>query len=763
MKFKFPTPESPDELLREKIKAKKDLRETGDDDSSDLVIDLNNEIKERYGVFGQDEKEENQEERRVLALAVKEARLEKLKADFMKIQLEKINNEKKELIIRRARLLIDSQGKQGAKEYHKMAHIQARLDQIEEEKQKTLSSKESGKIYRMAELSLYHDDLVEDGHISTSHFEKLNEWLAEQSATSSKILLHGPTGTGKTEMARAFTRAMIGEDPIEVRGHQNTRMEEFSGKTELRASNNTKREDLLNKWYQAKEMAEQEFKKNPDKFKTETERIELEDQMLNLVGQTIGVTTETFHSLGAIEKAKKQAERKKLGVLIIDEYNAIPSDVRGRGLKGYYKELEKAGVLVIATANQKDSRHKQVEDIGTQEIREFSAQRKFLYMPAEDLYDVSIARLMDSNYSIRAGKNEMAEILKSFVDAVETVQRGYTGKLTEHYGQSDAPSKQATLNGLVIEQGMVLSWLKGFNESGLSMHAFLSKKIGDWLSNLHEGTKESLEDKTVIENIFASYGFDTGGNLTDETKDGIEIIAKKYSSKETLTPLSTISELDPYNIRSLEELTPEEKEAKELVSGVIQKARKRVSKNVEKVKESIQPFIKETFEKWGWSDDKKRIAETAPVSFVMPEDLEYSSKAPSSEDAPSKAGEYTLNPEIAGLDFEKITPFVPDLTVFEGRPRHEVFEYVVKTFGKTHYIPDLTYWKWLIENPDKAKKLNPKLADGNYYYCPGSVLRASDGVWSAPAVNWGGSGFDRCRDWLRGGWGSGGRVVLLPR
>ncbi len=761
MKFKFPTPESPDELLREKIKAERDFKKTGDSDSYDLTQYLNKEILERYGV--QEERGDNQEERRALAFAVKEARLEKLKADFMKIQLEKLNKEKQELIIRRARLLIDSQGKQGAKEYHKMARIDGRLGQIEEEKQKALLSKESGKIYRMAELGVYHDELVEDGHISTPHFERLHEWLAEQSATVSKILLHGPTGTGKTEMARAFTREMIGEDPIEVRGHQNTRMEEFSGKTELRASNNTKREDLLNKWYEAKEMAEVEYKKHPEKYKTETERMEVEDQMLNLVGQTIGVTTETFHSLGAIEKAKKQAERKKLGVLIIDEYNAIPSDVRGRGLKGYYKEMEKAGVLVIATANQKDSRHKQVEDIGTQELREFSAQRKFLYMPASDLYDVSLARLMDSNYSIRAGKNELAEILKSFVDVVEVVQEGYTGKLTEHYGQSEAPSKQTTLNGLVIEQGMVLSWLKGFNESGLSLHAFLSKRVREWLSNLHEGTKESLEDKTVIENIFASYGFDTGGNLTDETKEGIEKISQKYSSKDTLTPLSVISELDPYNLRKLEELTPEEKEAQGLVSGVIQEARKGKVKSVEGVRESLQPFMKETFEKWNWSEEKRNVAETAPITFVKPENLEYSSKAPDSEDDPSKAGEYTLNPEIAGLNFEKIIPFIPDLSSLNGKKRYEVFEYVVNTFGKTHHIPDLRYWKWLIENPEKARELNPQLLDGNYYYCPGSVFRGAGGVWNAPCARWGGSGFGRGRNWLRLDWSSSERVVLLPR
>ncbi len=135
----------------------------------------------------------------------------------------------------------------------------------------------------------------------------------------------------------------------------------------------------------------------------------------------------------------------------------------------------------------------------------------------------------------------------------------------------------------------------------------------------------------------------------------------------------------------------------------------------------------------------------------------------------AKFGEYTLNPETQGIDFESAKVFIPDLSQFEaktGPPAKpaaklaEVARYVMDTYGDTHHVPGIEYWKWLIEHPGETPQ---NLKDGKFYFFPGSVLRDEDGRWRVPRADWSGSGWYRSASWLANAWSSGYRVVLLEK
>ena len=187
----------------------------------------------------------------------------------------------------------------------------------------------------------------------------------------------------------------------------------------------------------------------------------------------------------------------------------------------------------------------------------------------------------------------------------------------------------------------------------------------------------------------------------------------------------------------------------------------------EELSQANESFMLGTFkDSWGW--DVTNLKPEGHSIALQTQNHETLSK---DVDA-AKRGEYTLNPETQGLDFETLRTFVPDLSQFEAkkgpppipaRPIHEVMKYVVDTYGATHHIPCIEYWKWLIENPGK----NPQGADikdqSKWFFFPGSVLRDSDGLWVVPCAYWSGSKWDRHADWLANTWGSDYRVVLLEK
>jgi hypothetical protein len=175
----------------------------------------------------------------------------------------------------------------------------------------------------------------------------------------------------------------------------------------------------------------------------------------------------------------------------------------------------------------------------------------------------------------------------------------------------------------------------------------------------------------------------------------------------------------------------------------------------------IETFLKDTFTLWN-----KDTAPKAKLHRIMQDPLTPDYKALSADINKEKFGEYTLNPALKGIDLTKAIPKIIELPAeWNGKPLHEVMEHLktLPTQYPNHILPDITYWKWMIENPDKVPqtKGGVNLKDGNFYFTPGSLVRDGGGHWSVPCVHWGGSEFLRNASRLARGWGSGYHVVLL--
>lgn len=177
----------------------------------------------------------------------------------------------------------------------------------------------------------------------------------------------------------------------------------------------------------------------------------------------------------------------------------------------------------------------------------------------------------------------------------------------------------------------------------------------------------------------------------------------------------------------------------------------------EELSQTNEPFMLSTFkDSWNWdTTNLKPEGHTISPQAQNYEDLSQDVDA-------TKRGEYTLNPETQGLDFEKLRAFVPDLTAFNGKKVHEVVKHVMDTYGITHHVPGIKYWKWMIENPGKTPPRS-NLKDGNCYFFPGSVLRDEDGDWFVPYAYWEASEWRRRALWLTSAWSSVCRVALLEK
>ncbi|MEK9151058.1 MAG: hypothetical protein AAB547_00310 [Patescibacteria group bacterium] len=179
--------------------------------------------------------------------------------------------------------------------------------------------------------------------------------------------------------------------------------------------------------------------------------------------------------------------------------------------------------------------------------------------------------------------------------------------------------------------------------------------------------------------------------------------------------------------------------------------------DIESLQQFNKVFLSETFESWYHKADAKKAKQKA--SFEKPETLDYAALVQDVNE--QKFGEYTLNPDTQTLDFEKAKVFIPDLSSFVGKSRHEVMQHIVDTYGATHHIPGIEYWKWAVENFNQAKQAIKD--DGHWYFCPGSLLRDKDGHWYVSYVYRAGSRFARTAYWFLDGWGLCERVVLLEK
>src|SRR5690606_34852857 len=160
-------------------------------------------------------------------------------------------------------------------------------------------------------------------------------------------------------------------------------------------------------------------------------------------------------------------------------------------------------------------------------------------------------------------------------------------------------------------------------------------------------------------------------------------------------------------------------------------------------------------ELWDFCD----VRELRP-SFIHPEAQNYSFFRKQEQD---RRGQYTINPETFGLNFEEHKIIIPDLGYLEGKPIYEMLYEVVERYGEDHYIPGIELLYWL----KKQNKFPLMMDPANYYkslYVCGSLICDKNGYWRIinirphptlpPTIG---------QNWLGNPWEKSGRILLLKK
>ena len=607
-------------------------------------------------------------------------------------------------------------------------------------------------VYRQAELVSYKENLGQTGHIClTPSVERDLEAIGDRMLTGKPMFLHGPTGTGKTSLARFAANHFTGKTPEMVFCNPQTRESNVWGKTGIRP---------------AKEGA-----------------------------------IETVEIYGPLAKAMTEGK-----VVIFDEFTALPKEqmVFIKGVfnvkvgdqinivgNGLIKIMP--GFQMIFTANLKSEKNPERQDLPPEIAREFEQNNlKVKYTPPSEAYDIMLARLLNRDGSIDMSDYDLLETLPNLCKAMAEIQESYTDttdkELAKKVGAMDAGGKVHSLKKFVMTQGSVeailSSWLveKQTQKTERSFSEFLDERFKTALTF----EEYSKDDRILVAKILAAKGFlltvsakelglpqeifDLNTIKAMRGEEALEELQEK-SGKVKHQTLKDIAQLDPFDKRA-KAMTTEaeallgdtETPADKFLANIKKRVGKMFGKKTpEADTTTLEPFLKQTFEMWGV--DKTKLGQLKQeVELIDPSDLDLQTLKVDTD--PTKFGQYTLNPECIGLDYEKVKITTLDITTqdwYKKLPTKDlasIGEYLIKHYSDKYIIPDLSFYQWMIEKGDKAPQ---DLKDGNYHFSFGSILRDSDGLANVPSADWFGSKFNRNAFRLILDWDANCRVVLLER
>ena len=128
---------------------------------------------------------------------------------------------------------------------------------------------------------------------------------------------------------------------------------------------------------------------------------------------------------------------------------------------------------------------------------------------------------------------------------------------------------------------------------------------------------------------------------------------------------------------------------------------------------------------------------TEYFKFTNPTSVSWNNLIKTSKERSAVENSFTLNQETLNLNFENMTPFIPDISSYFGKPRGEVFARIIKQYSKDYYIQGFEYQQWCRENPTKIPSiLKEKDSNGNYVLLLYSWNRARLLRWSRERFVW---------------------------
>lgn len=734
------------EVARDRASLRKTKRETPEDfqDEVEEAFSEVDRVAKGFKIEHKKDEEGNLTEHLDITSAKKRLKLDKEKAESsLGLNLEKIETEIPEFkeiddLVKKLddtkkfelNLLNRKKNDPYAKTLDSILNTISKEKFVLQEKLK-LKEKDSPLSVRSHDLVSYKQGLLEEGHIAeTPSVTEVLEKISRRTIVGKPIFLHGPTGTGKTSLARLASSRTTGKNSEMVYCNPQTRETHIWGKTGIKP--------------------------------------------------TEGGGIETVDIFGPLTKAMLEGK-----TVIFDEFTALPTEqmvfIKGVfnakvgdeiNVVGNGKIKISPGFQMIFTANLKSDKNPERQALPPEIAREFEQNNLEVgYSSKEESYDIMLARLMNPDGSVDLSVYDLDVTLPKLCEAMEEVQLAYTEKQSSESarrtGTLGVNNKLEGLKKLVLTQGTIEAILDDWkteiqiNKDHSSFSEFLDSSLRTGLT-----FKEYPEpDRVLTAKILASKGFlrtlsekDLGlpqGTLdfdknTREDKDKIDE-QKTKSGKIARNTLTEISRLDPFKVRSKNL----KDSAKDLLGEEV--AVPEAEESTEVAKQAMTDFLLSTYKGWNVSQDK---LDKINWKEIHSSSIDY--KAKKDDIDSTKYGEYIMNPDTDKIDWNSIpqnkikTIKLPDN--LNGKSLAEVGEYIQSTFGNTYKLPGLEYYKYILENPNKAPD---SLKDGNYHFFYGSLFRNSGGVWSVPYVNGSSSGFNRSGNDLDNGWYDDYRVVLL--
>jgi MoxR-like ATPase len=386
-------------------------------------------------------------------------------------------------------------------------------------------------VLRQAELIEYKEDLAKSGHICiTPDVEKDLEAIGDRMLTGKPMFLHGPTGTGKTSLARFAATHFTGKDPEMVFCNPQTKESNVWGKTGIRPAS--------------------------------------------------GGAIETVEIYGPLAKAMMEGK-----TIIFDEFTALPKE-QMIFIKGVFNakvgdriNIVGNGVVEIApgfqmifTANLKSKKNTERQDLPPEIAREFEQNNlEIKYTKPDEAYDIMLSRLLNRDGSLDMSFYDLNTTLPNLCKVMAEIQESYTKETNKEVarraGALDVGNKTHSLEKFVMTQGSVEAILQAWlveKQTGKRERCF-AEFLDERFKTALTFKEYSEADRILVAKILASKGFlltltaqdldlpeDIFKLNTIKAMRGEEAIAelKKESGAVKHLTLKEIAELDPFKKRA---------------------------------------------------------------------------------------------------------------------------------------------------------------------------------------------------------------------